>query len=194
MRYSEISESYWGTALGEKVDTYLKNTPGISALENVDYLLSIIPTAHQQAAKDAIAVLVNWRDSARKIYRVIAIANHSEDDIEDLDAARAYVADLSTTTRPLGNHWSRAFHGDHYGHMGAGIDYDPDAEGFPVLLAATVDDSSVRWGTTILHNIIYPHEEEITVMGDVLLRYAEVDDDFAYINRRMHSGPYDEDY
>lgn len=56
--------------------------------------------------------------------------------------------------------------------------YDPDAEGFPILLIATVPMTSVVWWSTLLNALAYPEEDQITLEGRVFLKQTEVDDDF----------------
>lgn len=68
--------------------------------------------------------------------------------------------------------------------------HDVDAEGFPVVLGATVDPDSVVWGDTILQNIAYPHEQEITIEGTVHMRYVAVDDEYTDFSGDRPTGVY----
>ncbi len=174
---------------------------GAAILDNPARFISMVPEDKKLAAHKVIIDLQKWRTSERKVFRVIAIGDWNEEHEGDHQAAAlAWVekAKLSGGRDfALGNHWSMNFHYDHYGQRGASIGYDSDldySEIFPVLIAGKVNDASILWGTTIMHNVIYPHEEEITIEGKVHVDYMEVDDDFIQVNAILDSGPYNEDY
>lgn len=153
----------------------------------------LLPPDLHSVARKVFQELQEWANGPRFVYRVIAIADHNDEHADDRDAAHAFSKKLQKQgDAGIGNHWSRTWTHDHYAEVGAGLGYDPDAEGFPVLLKATVDKSEVLWGSTIFHNILYPHEAEITIEGTVHLHYAEVDDDFVQVETNITTGLYDE--
>lgn len=167
----------------------------IQVLDNPSGLYRLIPPAQQRLAMKTIAELREWIKGPRKIYRVIAIADW-DDEFEgphaDEEAADRFAKNIiDDQSLELGNHWSREWSGDHHAATGAGMGYDVDAEGFPILLAATVEVSDIHWGQTIALNIAYPEEKEITAVGTVSLRYIEVNDTFHEVSVTRPTGGHD---
>lgn len=168
----------------------------LALLDDPTELLKILP-AEQRYGDSAIKKLRDWVESDRKVYRVIGVAGPWDEDNQEVNDQRAAIdlaKRLAVEECELGCHWSRNFHGDPKCSKagGASMGYDCDAEGHPMLLAGYVPDlSSVAWGETIVANIAYPHEEEITVSnGKVFIEYAVVDERTFPVNRLHTSGPY----